>query len=281
MDDPAYPVRLDSQGLAGRQRAQGEVRAEFTAAGGRTAVARLRQSGGLRLALPRSGAVAEAVFINTGGGMAGGDEARLDLTLGAGAQALATTQSAEKIYRGDEGDALVCASLRLGAAARLEWLPQETILFDGARLTRRLAIDMARDASLLFVEAVTFGRTAFGEDRIDAALRESWRVRREGRLIFAEELRLAGSAALLQRPALGGGARAMASLLLAASDPPAALDSMRAAFDPHGGAVEWGASMVEGIVVARALSHSPAHLRAAIVGVLLALRGRGAPRVWS
>ena len=280
MDSSAYPVPSDSQGLAGRQRARGEVRAEFAAANGGAALARLYQTGGLRLATPHADGGAEAVLINTGGGMAGGDEARLDFSLGPNAQVMLTTQSAEKIYRGDGETARVRADIRLAAAARLEWLPQETILFEGARLARRLEIDMAEDAALLLVEAFTFGRTAFGEDRIDASLRDSWRVRRAGKLIFAEQLRLDHSAALLARPAIGGGARAMASLLIIAADPPASLAALRAAFDPHGPAVEWGASLVEGTVVARALSPSPSHLRAAIVGVLAALRGRAAPRVW-
>ena len=280
MDQSAYPLSEDSQGVGARQRARGEVRATFAAASGRTSLARLRQSGGLRLALPRAGAIAEAVLINTGGGMAGGDAAELEFALGAGAQALVTTQSAEKIYRGDDGAAHLSTRLSLGAAARLEWLPQETILFDGARLARQLAIELASDASLLFVEALTFGRTAFGEDRIDASLRESWRVRRAGKLIFAEEMRLDGAAALLPRPALGGGARAMATLLMAAPDPPAALEALRAALASPGGEVEWGASLVGGIVVARALSPSPAHLRAAIVSALRTLRGRATPRVW-
>jgi len=281
MDQPAYPLSEDSQGVGARQRARGVVRATFALTARRTTLAQLRQSGGLRLALPRSGAVAEAVLINTGGGMAGGDAAELDFALEPGAQALVTTQSAEKIYRGDDGAAHLSAHLSLGPAARLEWLPQETILFDGAKLTRRLVIDLAGDSSLLFVEAVTFGRTAFGEDRIEAALRESWRLRRAGKLIFAEEMRLDAAAALLPRPALGGGARAMATLLMAAPDPPAALEAARAAFGPAVEAIEWGASLVEGIVIARALSPSPALLRAAIVGALAVLRGRAAPRVWS
>ena len=281
MDNPAYLVPGQAQAPPAPQRARGEVRAEFASSGKRTALARLYQTGGLRLAIPNAAGACEGVIVNTGGGMAGGDQARLEFALGAGSKVMLTTQSAEKIYRGDDGAAEVSARVSLGAAARLEWLPQETILFEGARLTRRLEIDLAPDASLLLVEAFTFGRTAFGEDRIDASLRDSWRVRQSGKLVFAEELRLEGSAALLPKPAIGAGARAMASLLIVAADPADSLASLRAALGPCDAAVEWGASLVGGIVVARALSPSPALLRAAIVGVLSILRGQAAPRVWS
>jgi urease accessory protein len=283
MNTPAHPFPPPA-GPARRQRARGEIRAEFTRAGSRTKLARLYQAGGLRLATPRAAVCAEGVMINTGGGMAGGDEAQFDFALGAGAHVVLTTQSAEKIYRGDDGAAFVRASIRLAPSARLEWLPQETILFEGARLSRRLEIDMAAGASLLLVEAFTFGRTAFGEDRIDASVRDSWRVRRGGSLVFADEMRLEGTAALLPRAAVASGARAIASILIADANPAASLEALRAAFSglgDSGDAPEWGASQIEAIVIARALSPSPSRLRAAIVSVLHALRGRAAPRVWS
>jgi len=290
MDHPEYSVPPLSQGLSpalgapGRQRALGEVRARFERHGERSRLARLYQTGGLRLATPNAAGAAEGVLINTGGGMAGGDEARLDFSVRAGAEVVLTTQSAEKIYRGETGAAHWRASIALDASARLEWLPQETILFEGAKLARRLNIDMAQSAALLLAEVFTFGRTAFGEDRIEASSRDSWRVRRAGKLVFAEELRLDGAAVLLPRPAIAGGARALASLLVIDADPASCLARLRAAFEAagaDGAAVEWGASRVNETVVARALSPSPSHLRATIVSVLARLRGRAAPRVWS
>jgi urease accessory protein len=284
MDDPANPLSRQSQQHSTRQRARGEVRAAFERTGARTGLSRLYQTGGLRLAIPNAGARAEAVIVNTGGGMAGDDAARLDFTLGEGAQVTLTTQSAEKVYRGGGDTASVNASIQCAAATRLEWLPQETILFDGADLARRLEIDLAEDSVLLAVEAFTFGRTAFGEDRIDARLHDSWRIRRAGRLVFAEELRIDDTASLLERSAIGAGARAIASLLIVAPDPSASLAPLRAAFEASsdaGRTLEWGASLVGGIVVARAVSPSPSVLRAAIVDVLATMRGRSAPRVWS
>jgi urease accessory protein len=227
----------------------------------------------------------EAVLINTGGGMAGGDRADIAITLEAGAEVLFTTQSAEKIYRSDGETAKVEARVAIGAGARLEWLPQETILFQGAKFARRLAIDLAADACLLLVEAVTFGRIAMGEHSIDATIRDSWRIRRAGRLIFAEELRLDRAGAVLDRPAVGRGARAIASILIAAPDAQAQLDKIRSVLDEacqHGEErLEAGATAFGGLALARLASPSPARLRAAVVAVMMALRGRAAPRVWS
>ena len=159
-------------GAAAARRARGEARAVFARAGARTEPARVFETGGLRLRFPRAMAACEAVLVNTGGGMAGGDRAMIALTLEAGAQVLMTTQSAEKIYRSDGETTEVDARVSIGAGAALEWMPQETILFERARFARRLTIDLAPDASLLLVEAVTFGRIAMGEFSIEASLRE-------------------------------------------------------------------------------------------------------------
>jgi urease accessory protein len=285
MTQSVHPDMPEAQRSAARIRARGEARATFARVGGRTEPARVFETGGLRLRFPRTSSGCEAVLINTGGGMAGGDRAKTGITLGAGAEVLFTTQSAEKIYRSDAETSAVDAVVSIGAGARLEWLPQETILFQGARFARRLTIDLAADARLLLVEAVTFGRIAMGEHSIEASLRDSWRIRREGRLVFAEELRLDRASAILDRPAAGRGARAIASILIAAPDARAHLDKIRAALDDarDGGdeRLDAGASALEGLVLTRLASPSPARLRAAVVAVMMALRGRAAPRVWS
>ena len=203
-----------------RQRARGEICASFALAGARTEAARLFETGGLRLRFPRAGAECEAVVVNTGGGMAGGDRARIDFALAPGARVIATTQAAEKIYRAEGAGAEVAVRLVVEAGAALVWAPQETLLFDRARLSRRLEADVAADASLLIVEASVFGRLAHGETRIDAALHDDWRIRREGRLIFAEAVRLENAAATLDRPAVGRGARAIATLVVGGSARP-------------------------------------------------------------
>jgi urease accessory protein len=283
-DAPVFPA-LETANAALRQRARGEIRAVFARAGERCEAARVYETGGLRLRFPRAGAECEAVVVNTGGGMAGGDRSRVDLTAGRQARVVATTQSAEKIYR-SEGEAVrVEVRLRVESGGALAWIPQETLLFEAARLERSLEADVAADASLLLVEAVTFGRLASGETRIAARFRDRWRVRRDGRLIFAEEARLDDAGAALDRPAVGRGARAIAAILSVAPNAEAQLPALRAALEGiaarEGAPLDAGASAFDGMAAARLASPSPSRLRAAVIEAMLALRGREAPRVWS
>lgn len=272
-------------------RARGAIAAGFRRVGARTEVVGPHETGGYRLRLPRAhGGPLEAVIVNTGGGMAGGDRAEFAFAAEAGAAATLTTTAAEKVYRGvhagetaaggAEAETRVEVALRLGAGAALDWLPQETILFDGARLRRRLDVDMAADADLLMAETLVFGRLGMGERMGAGRVRDRWRVRRGGRLALAEDLDLAGDVAgLLDRPALGGGARAAATVAWISPDAEGALDRARAALDAP--EVAGGASAWNGLLVARALSPSPRALRAAIVALLSGLRGRALPRLWA
>ena len=283
MNDAA-PLRLAMPGAA-RQRARGEARLRFARAGARTAVANAYETGGLRLRFPRAEAECEAVLVNTGGGMAGGDRATIEIAVGAAAQAFVTTQSAEKIYRCDGEPVTIETRLTVEAGGSLVWAPQETLLFEAAALERRLSVELAADATLLIVEAVVFGRLASGETDVAARLVDRWRVRRADRLVFAEALRLADAAATLDRPAVGAGARAIATILCVAPDAAAEAPKLRAALEAiaaePGEIVDAGVSGFDGLVVARLVSPSPGRLRAAVIAAMLALRGRGAPRVWS
>jgi urease accessory protein len=260
-------------------RAAGIIRAAFAAHGSRTRVASLYETGGLRLRFPKAQDMCEAVMVNTAGGVVGGDRARLAFEAGEGAHVALTSQSAEKIYRSDGAQARVDVTLQLGAGAALEWLPQEAILFDRASFARTLDVDMAADARLTVCESVVFGRLAMGERCAAGAFRDRWRIRRAGKLVFAEDVRLdAAPAALLDRPALGGGARALATFLHVAPDAPSRLDACRAVAEES--ACEMGASAFDGILVVRMASPSPEILRATIVNLFSRLLGRATPRVW-
>ena len=105
------------------------------------------------------------------------------------------TPAAEKIYRSDGALAEFAVNLTLGAKARLDWLPQETILFNEARLSRTLHVELAPDAELLAVEAVLFGRAAMGDHFTHGNFHDRWRIRRDGRLLFADDLRFHGDIA--------------------------------------------------------------------------------------
>ncbi len=260
-------------------RAVGGVRIEVGRTARGSAALRVAESGGYRVRFPRSALGCEGVLINTGGGMTGGDRLEVDVALGEGAAATLTTQAAEKIYRAQADDVRIGVRLTLAPGSRLDWLPQETILFDRARLARRLEVAMAPDASLTLVESTIFGRTAMGESLREAAFRDSWRIRRGGRLALAEDVRLSGDvAAALARPAVGAGARAVATLVHVAPDAEARIEPLREAM--AGAASECGASAWDGLLVARFLHRDAAALRADLARILQAFRGAPLPRSW-
>lgn len=264
-----------------RQRSQGRVALRVAGAGAASRVATLAESGPSRLRFPR-GPGLEAVLINTAGGVACGDRFAVAVALEPGAAVTFTTTAAEKIYRSDGETAVLDVALSLAAGADLAWLPQETILYDGARLERRLCVDFAPDARLLLFEALVLGRTARGERLRAGRLAETWRLSRGGRLVLAEALRLEGDiAARLDRPAIAAGAGALATLVLAAPDAEARLDEARARLKGAAGATcEAGVSAWNGLLVARFLAPDVAGLRRAAVPLIEGLRGAAMPRVW-
>jgi urease accessory protein len=264
---------------ANRQRARAEARAAFARVGARTEPERLFETGGLRWRFPRSSSPCEAAIVNTGGGVAGGDSYSICLTLGEGAEVEATTPSAERIYRSDGPAASIATRLVLRPRARLFWLPQETLMFEGARLERRLEVEASSEAAFIIAETLVFGRLAMGESRIDAALRDSWRIRRDGRLVFADETRLEHAGATLERKAVGAGARALATIVAFAPNIEARLLDLRAALALAGAEIESGASAFDGLIVVRLLGPSSDRLRAALIASIVALGGRK-PRLW-
>jgi urease accessory protein len=264
---------------ARRQRACAEARGSFARVGARTEAQRLFETGGLRWRFPRSSNPCEAAIVNTGGGVAGGDSYSVSLTLSEGAEVEATTPSAERIYRSDGPAACIATRLLVAPRARLFWLPQETLLFDRARLERRLEVEMSGEAAFIVAETLVFGRLTMGESGIDATLRDSWRVRRDGRLVFADETRLDHAGATLERKAVGAGARALSTIIAAAPNIEARLPDLRAALKAASSGVESGASAFDGLVVVRLLAPSSHQLRAALIASIVALGGRK-QRLW-
>jgi urease accessory protein len=263
------------------QRANGDGRIAVGRDGGEDRLMTLRQAGAAKILCPRNhlGDAFEAVLLNTAGGLAGGDCLRWEASAGPGAALRVTTQAAERVYRSTGGDAVVETHLRAEADASLEWLPQETILFEGSRLSRSLTIDLAEDASLLAVEAVVVGRRAHGEKVRSGMLRDHIRVRQAGRLIHADSVRMDGDlAALLDRPATLGGAQAFATLLLAGPNRPP-IEEIRALL-PSGGGIEAAASALPSITIIRMLAPHGDALRPPLARLLTALRGTPLPRVW-
>jgi urease accessory protein len=261
-------------------RANGGVSLRFGLAGERTVRLDVAESGGFRARFPSTfDETCQAVLINTGGGMTGGDRCATRILADAGTRAVVTTQAAEKIYRTEGPDTQVSTHLSLGAGASLAWLPQEAILFGGSSLKRTLDVDMAPDARLIACESVYFGRFAMGEILTTAIWRDRWRISRGGRLVFAEDVRLEGMVNLsLQRPAIAAGARAVASVVMAATDAEGRLDAAREAL--IGAVSECGATSYDGLLIARFLSPDAAALRADLARFMIHLTGAPLPRSW-
>jgi urease accessory protein len=263
------------------QRAVGELRVDLRARDGRTVLAGLRQAGCLKARFPRPEHAdwSSVVTLNTSGGIVGGDRLDSAFSVLTGARATIAAQAAERFYRSLPSGAPSQVRTRIVVAERgaVEWLPQETILFDRCALDRRLHVELAADAWFLGVESLVFGRAAMGESVELASLRDVIQVRRAGRLLLHDAIRLDGDvAATLQRSAIAGGARAVATLVHVAPDAEAALELVRAA-SPHSGVSAW-----DGMLIARMLAADGASLRTAVVAALHVLRaGRPLPRVWN
>jgi urease accessory protein len=262
------------------QRAEGRGHLAAKLFDGRTRIRELYQEGAAKIRLPDTfDASMEAVIINTSGGLTGGDRMSWSVVAGAGTRVDVTTQACEKIYKASAGTAEVSTSIEVGARARVDWLPQETILFDRASLSRRLDVDLDENAEFLAVEAVLLGRKAMGEMMETGLFRDRWRIRRSGRLIHAEELRLSdGVAALAARQAVLGGQVAFATLLYAGPLAEAYLGKVRPLVEgPMGGASAWNDKLVVRLAAADGFS-----LRKILIPVISALRnGAPVPKVWN
>ena len=239
----------------------------------------LRQSGSLKALFPRpSGPALEAVFLNTAGGLTGGDRMQIEVEAEAGAHVILSSQAAERAYRAlGQSRAEVTLRLLAGAGARIDWLPQETILYDGSALIRTLQADLAPTARVLLVEPVIFGRAAMGEVVKIGLLRDHWHIRRAGELIFADALRLDGDiAAQLSASGVAGGAGAMASVLYTGPDAAAFLAGLRGLMP-----LTAGCSLIrDGVLFARMLARDGFDLRRSLVPVIEYLGAAPLPKVW-
>lgn len=218
------------------------------------------------------------VFLNTAGGITGGDHLQFHAGAREGSRLCLTTQAAERIYRAQPGEVgRVENRLTIEASARLDWLPQETILFDHGALDRSLQVDMAADARLLAVESLVLGRSAMGETLTATHLTDRIRIRRGGDLVFADTLRLSTETLpRLTAPAMLGQARALASVLLVAPEAEAHLPALRNLMPATG-----GVSLIRpGVLFVRILAEDSFVLRQTLIPALTHLNGASLPRTW-
>ena len=260
-------------------RAQGAVKFDVKLQDGVTRRGVLHESGSLRVRFPSpEGDGLSGVFVNTAGGIAGGDRFDIDIVAGEGARLTLTTAAAEKVYRAVGPAAALNIALKAEAGAHLAWLPQETILFDRARMSRRIDIDLAEDASLLLCEIIVFGRAAMGERMLRGEFIDRWRMRRGGRLVFAENIRLDGDIGeKLAMPAIAKGGVAVGTALIVPGDQ-ALVDRIGELSGSFGGEV--GLSAWNGFAMARFCAQDAARLRADMMAVLGSVTGAVLPRLW-
>ncbi|PST22414.1 urease accessory protein [Mesorhizobium plurifarium] len=271
--------------LIAPQRAWGKGRLVAKAEGGRTRIAELYQEGCAKIRLPRTfDASMEAVLINSSGGVTGGDRLAWEFEAGESTKLTLTTQACEKVYKASAGTAETATRISVAAGGHVDWLPQETILFDRSAMSRSLEVDLAVDASFLAVEAVLIGRKAMGEEVRAGLFRDHWRIRSGGKLIHAENLALAGDiAALASRRAVLDGAAAFATVVYAGPDCEAQLSKLRMALTEHAlsGVSHFGVGGRDKIV-ARVAAADGFALRKILFPLISHLRKNASvPKVWT
>jgi urease accessory protein len=249
--------------------------------GGSTVLGWLYETGGYRVKFPASKArFLEAVMINTGGGVAGGDHVRIAARAEDGAHLTLTTATAERIYRSIGPPSVINIGLRVDTGATLAWLPQATVLFSRAHLRRRIEADATATSRLLIAETSAFGRSASGETDLYGDISDHWRIRRDGQLVFAEALRLEGAwSRTLNARAVAGGATLSAFALAVAPDVEGRIEAVRAAIEA--GRSVGGASTWNGLMTIRLLGRRLDHLADDLRAVTAALDLTPLPTAWT
>jgi len=280
MFDATLPSEVPTQGM------QGIAEVTFRHRAGQTRLAHLHQVSPLRVLFPHvpDGEIPQAALVTTSGGIVGGDGLVLRLEAGEDCRVQFMAQAAEKVYRSAGADARIEVDLTAAPNAWLEYLPQETILFEGSRLRRRTRLNAAENARMLAGEMIVFGRTAMKETVTKGLLREAWEVRQNGKLIWADAQHLDGDiASLLAAPAGFGGALSSATILLLCPEPARHLEAMREIMAEMDRA---SATVVNGLLLLRWLSDDAAVLRRNFAAAWSHLRSVEAglpaqlPRLW-
>lgn len=281
------------------QRTSGRGSITVKHAAGRTRIDQLYQEGAARIRVPDRSHVAglEAVIINTAGGVTSDDDLRWQARAGDNTHLTVTTQACEKVYKADGTPANIAVDLKIASTAQLNWLPQETILFDKAQLSRTITARLEGDAKLLLVEPVIFGRRAMQETMQSGLWRDSWRIFHEDTLVHAENVRLEGNIASHLSSLAGlGGHTALATLALIGSHAEGKLEGARASLeraclentsDVVGGASHWTVGGI-GKLIIRMAAPDGYTLRKALIPLINQLaRSTGdmasvaVPKIWS
>jgi urease accessory protein len=234
----------------------------------------------------RGAPVEEAVIVNTGGGIAGGDRLEFAVTLLPNASVTVTSQAAERVYRALNDPALIETRLKICKDAKLAWLPQETIIFNGGRMRRNTEIELSAGAELLALEWLVLGRAAHGEEIVGGEITDGWQVRLDGRLIWADRFRATEDVL----PRLGNRAlladfKAIGTLIFFGPDTGARVQFLRDLAPQL--QCHCFTTAVCGLVIARLAARAAAELKAGLREILLQferIRAQGPfrlPKMWS
>lgn len=262
------------------QRAKGKGELAVKRRDAVTCIDRLHQAGCAKILLPRTHHRSlEAVLINTAGGLTGGDQMSWRIACAPQTELIATTQACERIYRALEGAAQIETAITVGDGAHFWWLPQETILFEGARLHRQLDIALGENARVTALEAVLLGRQAMNEAATDIRFKDRWRIRRADALVHAEETLISGQADERTSAAALAGNPALATLVHIGPEAEELAKTFGTRLQNQPGV---GISAFPQRMVLRALAPNGLALRRLITPILNELLPTGAlPRVWS
>lgn len=242
-----------------------------------TRVSRFYQEGCLKARHLRHKNMLEIVSMNISGGIAGGDVLTSRVELGAGTRSVFTSQAAERIYRTLGEASRVTTKISLGQNATLNYLPQETILFDGFSLNRTLEIDFADGAKCVGLETLIYGRAAMGEIVHNGNLQDRIILKRNGNLLCRDVITVNGDiAAFLDLPGIGVRSQAMTSIFSVGSETDNLAPRLRDELGQHLA----GISINKNIIFLRIIADEANELRQAVVSALNFLNGGALPRVW-
>ena len=262
------------------QRARGSLKISTVCCPrGSSRLQNLHQEGSSRAIFPRTiNGTIEAVILNTAGGVTGGDTFSTSFTVEAFAKKSITTQAAERIYCShDLSTSSIYNQLHAKPNSQLYWLPQETILFEGSRLCRRLKVEVGRGTKFLMLEPLVFGREASGENLHSCSIDDSVSIKFDGKIIYYDRVKLNGNLTqTLKRAAIANGARAMASIVLVDPKAKVMLEGVRALLAPNAGV----SLLKDNILVIRLVCLDSFSMRTALLPILEHLTQNTVPKNW-
>jgi urease accessory protein len=270
------------------QRSDGFARLILAGSAHGTRIVDIFQRSPIRIMFPgiRGAPVEEAVVVNTAGGIAGGDRLEFAVTLLANASVTVTSQAAERVYRALNEPALIETRLKICKAARLAWLPQETIAFNGGRMRRNTEIEISAGAELLALEWLVLGREAHGEEMVGGQITDGWQVRLDGRLIWADRFRATGDVfPRLRSRALLADFKAIGTLIYFGPDAQARVQFLRDLAPQL--QCHCATTALSGLVITRLAARAVSELKAGLREILLQFERTLAqgpfriPKMWS